>query len=733
MSHFGSCTSKTMSGRASASRSLALAASALVLGLLATASPSQARFDADPPNDEGGGSGNPSIPPAFVRPAEGFDWRAPNRYSQWTTAWSERGRVTSWATETYDPEYVNPTKWKLYFQGCDTEADFRYDIDPANNPPGGNKYRWKWNGKTRDFSSDCYTELEFPAQGVHQVQLQIRDSNGHVTTWDRPVQVKDRLIVVLGDSFASGEGAPDSPVKHFEGPGANADWADDRCHRSAYSGGAQAAKIIEEADPHTSVTFLSFACSGATLITPLYEGSLPFDPYFVTNGFVRGMGITEPYVGIEPPRDADDNYVNMLPAQTQALYQALSRNGSREPRKVDALIATGGINDVRFSSLAAVCMFTPTCFFTPVGFPPLPLDLQFNDDLGRVTPGWGVMNEQLEGYGIEIDKKLALEYPPFFHDDDGSQCLLVFEDILTPIFSWTVDEIAWADAYWAKDLNTAVKNGADNNDFDFVGGIASDFHNHGWCADNRYVNTATDSINRQGDDAGDTGTFAFSTTGLAHPNANGYAAVAARILDHMTEYVDNLPPVGVSDKIWASDLPVLPNFFNVLANDYDPNLGDTLIVVLDNQPAHGTVVLAANGDGNYKPKYGYEGPDSFRYILSDGVYSRFVTVEIDVRHIVITPAKVGFGSTTEIGDLLGGVILDGPYQVVFDFDLEPERGNMRPVLDEDKLVFTAPPRPRGRRIKMPYTVYSLTTDRTSPDYGRSVRGLLKLNMRRRVG
>jgi FG-GAP-like repeat len=55
-------------------------------------------------------------------------------------------------------------------------------------------------------------------------------------------------------------------------------WEDKRCHRSANAGPAQAALEIERSDPHTSVTFLSYACSGASITEGLvgwYDGVEP--------------------------------------------------------------------------------------------------------------------------------------------------------------------------------------------------------------------------------------------------------------------------------------------------------------------------------------------------------------------------------------------------------------------------------------------------------------------------
>ena len=43
--------------------------------------------------------------------------------------------------------------------------------------------------------------------------------------------------------------------------------------------GPLAALNIERCDPHTSVTFISFASSGATINTDYDDAANPFDPY----------------------------------------------------------------------------------------------------------------------------------------------------------------------------------------------------------------------------------------------------------------------------------------------------------------------------------------------------------------------------------------------------------------------------------------------------------------------
>ncbi len=55
----------------------------------------------------------------------------------------------------------------------------------------------------------------------------------------------------------------------------------------------------------------------------------------------------------------------------------------------------------------------------------------------------------------------------------------------------------------------------------------------------------------------------------------------------------------------------------VLANDSDVD-GDTLVASLSTEPAHGTVVLNADGSFTYTPVTDFHGTDSFTYVASDG-------------------------------------------------------------------------------------------------------------------
>jgi hypothetical protein len=67
----------------------------------------------------------------------------------------------------------------------------------------------------------------------------------------------------------------------------------------------------------------------------------------------------------------------------------------------------------------------------------------------------------------------------------------------------------------------------------------------------------------------------------------------------------------------------------VLSNDSDVD-GDDLAVSLDDDAAHGTLTLHADGSFEYLPAVDYYGPDGFSYTLSDGELSATASVTINV-------------------------------------------------------------------------------------------------------
>jgi hypothetical protein len=95
------------------------------------------------------------------------------------------------------------------------------------------------------------------------------------------------------------------------------------------------------------------------------------------------------------------------------------------------------------------------------------------------------------------------------------------------------------------------------------------------------------------------------------------ATVTLQVLASGTPAPPNSEPVAVADSytVVTSPLQVLA-VDGVLKNDTDAD-GDALQAILAQAPAHGSVVLRADGSFTYTPAVTYSGPDAFFYVALD--------------------------------------------------------------------------------------------------------------------
>ena len=96
----------------------------------------------------------------------------------------------------------------------------------------------------------------------------------------------------------------------------------------------------------------------------------------------------------------------------------------------------------------------------------------------------------------------------------------------------------------------------------------------------------------------------------------------------------NASPVAVSNTYTVNQDAVLTvGIPGLLGNDTDAD-GDTLTAVKVSDPAHGTLILNADGSFVYTPNAGFNGTDSFTYKANDGTAdSNDATVTITVNPI----------------------------------------------------------------------------------------------------
>ena len=209
-------------------------------------------------------------------------------------------------------------------------------------------------------------------------------------------------------------------------------------------------------------------------------------------------GITQPYGGIEDPG------VDTAPLPSQ-LSQLATLIGSRT---VDAVLISVGANDLKFSTVILNCILHTTCE-------------DDNDQLAGLLAAlpakFARLATALTAAGIPASKVFLTEY--FNPTQNGAG---IFAPILGALewagLSITAEELQWANANVVLPLNAGVQAAAALHGWNFVGGIASQFLDHGYAADDHWVVQILESLGSQKD-----------KEGSFHPNGKGQAVYAAEI------------------------------------------------------------------------------------------------------------------------------------------------------------------------------------------------------------
>ena len=300
-----------------------------------------------------------------------------------------------------------------------------------------------------------------------------------------------------------------------------ATWQNLSCYRSAHAGPAQAAILLEEGDPRTSVTLLHLACSGGQILD--------------------------------------------LPGQIEAANNLI---GDRE---IDALLISIGGNDARFSDIIRMCMNQEPCFddnFTlaadvdgcefarPLnkfeecvdyisefgGSPGSPsaqrlfFDAVYNQGCSAIGPGCRRLLDLFTAFGDQELTRLRglsppdstsrdqkrvyiTEYPGVTRDESGAYCLA---NAFTVLPGWSGIELVWADTVVSPQLNEIVSRAAQEAGWNLISGTSDGFDTHGLCAQEHWIVRIQESFLAQGD-----------PSGSVHPNRAGNAYYGRRIAEEL--------------------------------------------------------------------------------------------------------------------------------------------------------------------------------------------------------
>ena len=350
------------------------------------------------------------------------------------------------------------------------------------------RYAWAVDGRpirpTRTIG--CLYDTSFRHQGVHTVRLTVR-LNGLTLTDTQTIRVRDLLIVSIGDSVGSGEAVPDVPGLN------RAEWNSARCHRSGRASPAKAAARIEADDPHTSVTFVHLACSGAGIETGLLHG----------------------YEGAEPPRSEPN-----LPPQLDQLRQVAER------RPIDALIVNAGANDAHFADVVKRCgqPSSVSCFdrrFNPGD--PATTAAVVQSSLDRLPRLYARLVRRLRPLVPRARVHIVQYFDPTT-GRDGRSCA-------HSLGFTTAADLTRARANLLRPLNDDIA-ATSRFGWDVVTGAAQAFRGHGYCAgDQSWVRRVEESVFTQG------GERQSPILGTFHPNEAGQRAIAGLVAPHIERSV----------------------------------------------------------------------------------------------------------------------------------------------------------------------------------------------------
>ncbi len=239
--------------------------------------------------------------------------------------------------------------------------------------------------KSKTVSGPCAGPMRFDIPYPRGAEILVVSGGRELAK--RTIKVRDILIAGMGDSFASGEGNPDVPVRfspeRAQGYGVvkgkfdlsgyptrvgswnqigdkkfnaqNARWNDTACHRSLYSHQLRAALQLSLEDPHRAVTFVGLSCSGAQVTFGLflrYKGN-----EWVKNppdlSQISALAVAQCGGTVAPEIDMPEAYHMRGVIKELKGGLVLRKCDRKKARKIDILFVSVGGNDIGFARLVA--------------------------------------------------------------------------------------------------------------------------------------------------------------------------------------------------------------------------------------------------------------------------------------------------------------------------------------------------------------------------------------------
>lgn len=374
---------------------------------------------------------------------------------------------------------------------------------------------------TQACSEEAHFDIPYPAGASVSVEIGARE----VATTE--VKVHDLLVVGMGDSFASGEGNPDVPVRFSRDRSAdygersgssdltgyparvgpwkqigdkpfieeNPRWSDQGCHRSLYSYQLRAALQLSIEDDHRAVTYVGVACSGSEVTYGLflrYAGN-EWVPNPTDMSQISAVAAAQCDDHDAPFQDLPEAYHmdGTIPELKGGLV--LRKCDPINARKIDLLFVSVGGNDVGFSRLLANSVLSDESTLRMLGgwFGQVHGLDDASLGLEALKLRYKSLNRAIH-YLLHIpweqsDRVLLTAYPGLALQGDGTSTCPDGAAGMDVLPDFQLSEAKLRVGTWIADkLNTAMKEAADHYQWTFVDSHRRDFLGRGICAGTTY-------------------------------------------------------------------------------------------------------------------------------------------------------------------------------------------------------------------------------------------------------
>ena len=401
-------------------------------------------------------------------------------------------------------DYINPKSHRVVVELKELEEGIGAACTWLTAPRGG-------RGRGIALTAPCDTPviLEVPYPSGAKVSVEVAGRSVAEAT----VQVHDLFIVGMGDSFGSGEGNPDVPVrlsrtravdygklgkdgkrlaemsgfparvgdwKDIGDPAfvdANPKWLDQACHRSLYSHQFRAALQLSIEDPARAVTFVSYACSGAEIINGLflrYKGHewVPSPP-----DLSQISAIAQAQCGNTPAKDYDLPEAYHINGKVPSLKGGLvlRKCDPQSARQIDLVLVSIGGNDVGFSRLVANAVLADQSSLRRVGgwFGQVHGVNEANALLEELNDRYKALNRAVHNIlhvpWAESDRVVAVAYPALTLLEDGKSSCPDGRAGMTVVSDFALSETKARDSMFAADrLDRVMRDSSKSHGWTFV-------------------------------------------------------------------------------------------------------------------------------------------------------------------------------------------------------------------------------------------------------------------------